>query len=778
MIKVENVKKVFNAHSRNRNEVLKGVSFELPDRGLIAIFGKSGSGKTTLLNIMGGLEEQSSGTVYINGESTTGARDKIRNRCTGFIFQNYYLERGCTVSEIMKNAMLVAGYRDEKLIAKRAKDALTLVDMERYKNKLSDALSGGQQQRVAIARALVKGSEIIFADEPTGNLDAENTIKVMDILKEISRDRLVVLVTHEVSLIKRYADSYIKLVDGRLTDDISIDDELSGLPGGDNYAEQAAVADDALCAAEHDEHREEREEISETIPQDGRKSTGKLFRFSNVLRGIRKNKEKGSTLASLVKKVFIFAMAVLTGLFSLGIFNVVAAEADVRSLNGSSLYVPMTKDIYRDIRRLDDSLYDSVDFFALHRQTGEFSYSNLASLSGITVSYAPASVSEQTEEELEYGEMPEESEVLISRALAERLKRDIGVGNLRSDRAMKYFVLDDEWNVSGIVHGEEPIVYFNRSDYVNYLGVYSTLSVTDRNGLFIGEEYSSNSFETEICLSDGSVELAENEVILEVNRNSLYLMSGDVAQADYLAASVNSYIARNGASDAFAVADSMLYIRRVNITRGMDVDIRIYVTQSALDDIFVYLAPNPDNVSTSSENRNEEFFFEITTESDTKLNELSNHLRDRGIVTADLNAIRERETTELKSEAASPLMIYGIVTLLLLFIYYFMEKSESIQNSKDYGVFRAIGVNKGNLLFREWLTSTVKNILPYFVSFIVSAVVIGVMLALSGTTVGMFIGFAAGLCVVGAGIMTLISIIPYLFVLWQTPAEILSRYDI
>ena len=144
----------------------------------------------------------------------------------------------------------------------------------------------------------------------------------------------------------------------------------------------------------------------------------------------------------------------------------------------------------------------------------------------------------------------------------------------------------------------------------------------------------------------------------------------------------------------------------------------------------------------------------------------------------EIPADKRKLVGELKSEAASPLMIYGIVTLLLLFIYYFMEKSESIQNSKDYGVFRAIGVNKGNLLFREWLTSTVKNILPYFVSFIVSAVVIGVMLALSGTTVGMFIGFAAGLCVVGAGIMTLISIIPYLFVLWQTPAEILSRYDI
>ena len=91
MIKVENIKKVFNAHSRNRNEVLKGVSFELPDKGLVAIFGKSGSGKTTLLNIMGGLDAQSSGTIYIDGVSTTGARDKIRNSRTGFIFQNYYL---------------------------------------------------------------------------------------------------------------------------------------------------------------------------------------------------------------------------------------------------------------------------------------------------------------------------------------------------------------------------------------------------------------------------------------------------------------------------------------------------------------------------------------------------------------------------------------------------------------------------------------------------------------------------------------------------------------
>lgn len=216
MIKIENIGKVFNAHSRNRNEVLKGVSFELPEKGFIAIYGKSGSGKTTLLNIIGGLDKQDKGKIYIDGENVAGKVDKIRNAKIGFIFQNYYLERGYTIAEIMRNAMHIAGFKDEEEIKCRTEEVLTLVDMERFKNKQGDALSGGQKQRVAIARALIKGADVILADEPTGNLDAENTMKVMDILKEISKTRLVVVVTHEITLIKKYADSYIKLVDGRL----------------------------------------------------------------------------------------------------------------------------------------------------------------------------------------------------------------------------------------------------------------------------------------------------------------------------------------------------------------------------------------------------------------------------------------------------------------------------------------------------------------------------------------------------------------------------------
>ena len=126
----------------------------------------------------------------------------------------------------MENAMIIAGFKDKELIKKRTEEVLTLVKMERYKHKTSDALSGGQKQRVAIARALIKGSDIILADEPTGNLDSENTTIIMDILKEISKTQLVVLVTHEVNLIYKYADSHIKLVDGELRSDGELDKEL------------------------------------------------------------------------------------------------------------------------------------------------------------------------------------------------------------------------------------------------------------------------------------------------------------------------------------------------------------------------------------------------------------------------------------------------------------------------------------------------------------------------------------------------------------------------
>ena len=199
MIKIENVGKVFNPRSRNRNEVLKGVSFELPEKGFIAIYGKSGSGKTTLLNIIGGLDRQDKGKIYIDGENVAGKVDKVRNAKIGFIFQNYYLERGYTIAEIMRNAMHIAGFKDEGEIARRTEEVLTLVDMERFKNKQGDALSGGQKQRVAVSRALITDPCIILADEPTGALDSRSTDELLALFAKINqKGQTILMVTHSV----------------------------------------------------------------------------------------------------------------------------------------------------------------------------------------------------------------------------------------------------------------------------------------------------------------------------------------------------------------------------------------------------------------------------------------------------------------------------------------------------------------------------------------------------------------------------------------------------
>ena len=333
MIRVENIKKTFNPHSSARNRVLKGVSFELPDKGLVAIFGKSGSGKTTLLNIIGGLEKADSGKIIVNGESMKGNEDKIRNQKIGFIFQNYYLERGYTIAEIMRNAMLIAGFTDEKEIERRTEEVLKLVDMERFKNKQGDALSGGQKQRVAIARALIKGADVILADEPTGNLDAQNTYKVMDILKEISKTKLVVLVTHEVTLIKKYADTHIKIVDGLLVDDAEIDEsELASITYGN--VKEGPVAANEL----------------KDFTKSASKKNGRLYTFKNIFRSLKKgNDEKAYSGGNIFKQIFILAMAAVVCFFSLFSFEALNVKADNKPIDENSVYVNMNN--YSEVRK-------------------------------------------------------------------------------------------------------------------------------------------------------------------------------------------------------------------------------------------------------------------------------------------------------------------------------------------------------------------------------------------------------------------------------------------
>ncbi len=216
MIRLRSLHKYFNKGRQNEIHVINDVSLEFPERGMVAIFGKSGCGKTTLLNVIGGLDGFGSGELTIEGKNIRQDTDVIRNRYIGYIFQNYNLNRQESCFDNVADALRLCGMEDGEEMEARVMAALSNVGMKNYRNRTPDTLSGGQQQRIAIARAIVKNPRIILADEPTGNLDEANTVMIMDLLKQIAKDHLVLLVTHEANLVDYYCDTVIELSDGQV----------------------------------------------------------------------------------------------------------------------------------------------------------------------------------------------------------------------------------------------------------------------------------------------------------------------------------------------------------------------------------------------------------------------------------------------------------------------------------------------------------------------------------------------------------------------------------
>ena len=227
MIKIENVNKYFNRRRRNEIHIINNTSLELEDKGLVAILGQSGSGKTTLLNAIGGLDKVNNGKIFINGKKITkrlaGTVDKIRNLNIGYIFQDYKLLENMSVFDNIAISLRMIGLKNKKEIEKRVNYVLEAVGMYRYRNRPAHMLSGGEKQRVAIARAIVKNPSIVIADEPTGNLDSKNSLEIMNIIKAISKEKLVILVTHEVELAKFYATRIVELQDGKITKDTKVE---------------------------------------------------------------------------------------------------------------------------------------------------------------------------------------------------------------------------------------------------------------------------------------------------------------------------------------------------------------------------------------------------------------------------------------------------------------------------------------------------------------------------------------------------------------------------
>lgn len=221
MLELRDIKKDYLS-GENTVHALKGISLKFRSSEFISILGQSGCGKTTMLNIIGGLDKYTTGDLIINGKSTKNFKDRdwdaYRNHSIGFVFQSYNLIPHQSVLQNVELALTLSGVSKKERV-KRAKQALIDVGLESQMNKRPSEMSGGQMQRVAIARAIVNNPDIILADEPTGALDSTTSVQIMEILKNLAKDRLVIMVTHNPELAKTYSTRIINMLDGEITND-------------------------------------------------------------------------------------------------------------------------------------------------------------------------------------------------------------------------------------------------------------------------------------------------------------------------------------------------------------------------------------------------------------------------------------------------------------------------------------------------------------------------------------------------------------------------------
>ena len=220
MLELKNVTRIYRTKA-GETRALDNASIVLPEKGMVFVLGKSGCGKSTLLNVCGGLDVPDEGEIFVKGRSTKEFTqtdlDSYRNTCVGFVFQEYNILSEFSVEDNIAIALELQGkQKDSSAIA----DILRQVELEDVARRKPDTLSGGQKQRVAIARALVKNPEIIMADEPTGALDSATGKQVFDVLKKLSHDKLVLVVSHDREFAELYADRIIELKDGKVISDV------------------------------------------------------------------------------------------------------------------------------------------------------------------------------------------------------------------------------------------------------------------------------------------------------------------------------------------------------------------------------------------------------------------------------------------------------------------------------------------------------------------------------------------------------------------------------
>lgn len=819
MVKLEHVNKFFNRRKKNEIHVINDTTLQMESKGLVALLGPSGCGKTTLLNVIGGLDKVGSGNVYINGQKLTGRRagkvDQIRNLNVGYIFQNYNLVDSMTVFDNVAIALKMVGVKDKKEIEEKVNYVLEKVGMYRYRNRYADMLSGGERQRVGIARAIVKNPAIVIADEPTGNLDSKNTLEVMNIIKAISEDKLVILVTHEEQLADFYASRIIRILDGKVVSD-EINDHADNLDyrienkiylkdipdhkrlktdlynldfynesGGtldldivirngniyirtNNENDRLEIVDENSSIELVDDHYRKlsREDSMENSFDPQRLAVSGVRKYHSILNPWTMIKRGFKTVFNynILKKILLlgFLISAIFITYSISnIFGVLNITDDEFVQEDKSYLTIIGKKIDVDtyLKYEADPDYDYVmpgdsDISMSMPYEGYLQTSNSsASLSGSLSDYKKLSVSD-----LAYGELPKNTgEIVVDRMVLKSVIRDqesksAGFGTVESFLGQKVTVPEmPDMKIVGISDLGSPCIYTDQSIFINLIANAQSADEIQEGNHDTGEA------------AGGSGEGASGAIMdYNLKASSVSLTKGKWPTGDY------EVLVNEKNKDDMAIGKTIE--QKVN---GKKLKVSGYY-KDANDSDFMLVNSNTVKYNVIRGKAN------ITVCPKDKKAALQ-QLNDEKINVKDTYGQSEKEYKKEKwASIFSTLILAGVILAISFIEIFLIIRASFLSRVKEVGVYRAIGVKKNDIyrMFAgEILAITTMASLPGFLlmAYILDKVsqisYFSKMFLIDPTVLGISLVLIYGFNLV-------FGLLPVFRTIRKTPAAILSRTDI
>ena len=820
MIKLVKVDKYFNKHKRNKIHVINNTSLEFDNTGLVSLLGPSGSGKTTLLNVIGGLDKVGRGKIYINGKKITWRSqnyiDKVRNLNIGYIFQDYKLVEDESVYNNVALSLKLIGIKDKKEIRKRVLYVLDKVGMLRYKNRPCNMLSGGERQRVGIARAIVKNPNIIIADEPTGNLDSKNSVEIMNIIKAISKEKLVILVTHEKNLAKFYSSRIIEIEDGKIVNDYinnneedldyeivnnlylkdykylyKINDSINMYTNTEDKINiDIVVSNNNIYIKSKDIHKIEviDDESNIEMINDHYKNVSKKdieiynFNYKNIINEPKKIKyssifnpitfiTNGFNKVlnySLVKKLLLIGFF-LSGIFIMYSVSTIKATLTIRdkdfvTINKNYITVVSKKNKVEDFIKIENDpdieyvIPTNSELTANIRIDDFYQFYQDGNMINLSFTSSIADIKTVTLDEIIYGRTPySNNEVFIDKIIIDKLKKEetskmTGVINYE-DYLNRTIVVDENPNNNLKIVGI--VDTKSPSLYIDRSMFYNVL-------LHLKKNSSDESFGLTAIYEE---EVASNKKyeIYKLNQNRYTLKEGREPVNDY---EVIVDISNKNNMKLNKEINTKINDRKLVV-------VGYYDSKENLDIYFVnentlkyYLITKKQNISI------------YPKEKEKVLNKLKNeyklNARDSYIYS------KEKLIKERKGTVKATIISSGIILIISLIEILLMTRSSFLSRIKEVGIYRAIGVKKkdiyimfsGEIIAITLLCATPGIILcAYILSILKQISYISDMFIINGET----IIFSLILVLL---FNLLVGLIPVFVTIRKRPAEILARTDI